>query len=167
MTMEQFRVIAKAMKTAYPRDNFIASPEALKLWYNFLGDLPYEILNVAAQKYIVTSKFPPTIAELRELAVQGEESDWGKGWEEVITAMRKYGSWHPKEALESMTATTREVVKRLGWQELCLSENQSVDRANFRMLYEQLSKKKTENAKLPPKLREQITKLQPMMLEEK
>lgn len=48
-----------------------------------------------------------------------------------------------------MDAITRECVKRLGWKDLCMSENQTADRANFRMIYEQVQRKKVEAAALP------------------
>lgn len=169
MTFEDFRTIALGMRTVYVKDNFLNSPEAVKIWYQLLGDLPYEVLNVAVQRYMTTKKYPPTIAELRGIAMElleGEQKDWGQGWEQVRTAIRKYGVYDPKGALESMDSITRQVVTRMGWSEICLSENQEVDRANFRMLYEQLSKKDAEVKQLPPKLQEQLQRLEVKMLEE-
>ena len=59
-----------------------------------------------------------------------------------------------------MDDITRQVVKRLGWKDLCESENLMQDRANFRIVYEQEQKRVSEKAMLPPKLKNQIEKLQ-------
>ena len=70
-----------------------------------------------------------------------------------------FGFYQQEEALASMDETTRKVVKRLGWKELCESENQMQDRANFRMVYEQEAQKRNEKAALPAGLKSQIKQL--------
>ena len=60
---------------------------------------------------------------------------------------------------DSMDEITRKTVKRLGWKELCESENQMQDRANFRMIYEQEAQDRNEVAALPAELRSEIQKL--------
>ena len=170
MTFDDFRTIALGMRTVYTKDNFLNSPEEVKIWYQLLGDLPYEVLNIAVQKYMTTERFPPTTADLRKITTELTEdvpSDWGHGWEQVRNAIRRYGTYDSKGALDSMDEVTRAVVTRMGWQEICLSENMEVDRANFRMIYEQLAKKETERMQLSPKLQEQLSKLQLMQEETK
>lgn len=54
-----------------------------------------------------------------------------------------------------MDAITRKCVKRLGFQNLCVSENITADRANFRMIYEQEQKAQKELRQLSPALQEQ------------
>jgi vacuolar-type H+-ATPase subunit E/Vma4 len=58
------------------------------------------------------------------------------------------------EALQSLDEITRKCVKRLGFQNLCTSENITADRANFRMIYEQESQRTKANNQLPAQLRE-------------
>ena len=82
----------------------------------------------------------------------------GEAWQEVLNAIRKYGSYQEKEALESMDETTRRVVNRLGFRNICTSEEIQVDRANFRMIYEQEVQREKQDAQIPPKLKELITK---------
>lgn len=175
MTFEDFKPIAMILKMVYQRDNFLNSPEAMKIWYQVLGDLSADSLGAAARKYVETKPSPPSPADLRQIAIElttDTPSDWGHGWEQVRNAIRRYGTYDPKGALDSMDEVTRAVVTRMGWQEICSSENMEVDRANFRMIYEQLAKKETERMQLSPKLQEQLSKLQLMqeetkMLEEK
>ena len=74
--------------------------------------------------------------------------------------MRLYGSYRLQEALDSMDDLTRKAVKRLGFKELCMSENIAVDRANFRMVFEQLANREYETEKLPLSLQNSIEDIQ-------
>ena len=162
MTFDEFKVLAKGMKSVYTRDNFLPDAESIKIWFSLLKDIPYEVLNVAIQKYMMTNKFAPTIADLRELstqAVQGQISDWGDGWEQVLRAIRRYGSYNAGAAIESMYDITRKCVERLGFREICMSENISVDRANFRMLYETMAQRHAEDRKLSLGVKTRLSQL--------
>ena len=52
-----------------------------------------------------------------------------------------------------MDDLTRQAVKRLGFKNLCLSDNMQADRANFRMIYEQLAERKEKDAQMPERLK--------------
>ena len=47
-------------------------------------------------------------------------------------------------ALASMDEVTAETVRRIGWQQICESENVDALRANFRMVYETMSRRAQE-----------------------
>lgn len=55
---------------------------------------------------------------------------------------------------------TRETVRRIGYDQLCHTENIEADRANFRMIFEQLESRKRTDEMIPAALQEFITKLQ-------
>lgn len=95
----------------------------------------------------------------------GTTPDWGNGWEQVENAIKIYGSYRQAEALESMDEITRDTVKRLGFYNLCMSENQTADRANFRMIYEQIAERKKRDKQIPESLRLTIQNM-PLMLGE-
>ena len=65
---EQFKILVKAMKAVYTKPEFIPDQDAFNVWYMMLRDLSYEILTNAVQKHMMTSPFPPTIADLRSSA---------------------------------------------------------------------------------------------------
>lgn len=156
MTKEQWALLVKVLKSAYPQyTNFLADQYSLELWYRALKDIPYEALNLAVQQQIMVSKYPPSIAELRA-SVSPKSIDWSEAWEEVKRAIRLHGSYNETKALDSMSETTREAVKRMGFKEICFSENEAVDRANFRMIYEQIAKRKEETAQLPEGLQARL-----------
>ena len=162
MEREQFKVLCKGMKAVYTQESFLPDADAFNIWFSLLGDLEYPVLNAAIQKYMLTNKFPPTIADLREIATSirsGDVPDWGEGWEKVLLAIRKFGTYRETEALASMDDITKTCVKRLGWRNICMSENINHDRANFRMIFEQLCERtKKENA-LPISLNNTIKQL--------
>lgn len=140
----------------------------MELWYKQLQDIPYNVAEVTLNKWVATNKWSPSIADIREQATiitQGAAKDWGDAWNEVLKAISYYGSYREDEALESLDETTRRVVKRLGFRNLCMSEEIQVDRANFRMIYEQQIERDKQDAQLPPKLKALISNM-PMLLEE-
>lgn len=158
MTKTEFAKMADAMKTYYPSANILPNKEAMQLWYEELKDMPYEVAAISLRKHVSTNKFPPTIAEIRSGAMEAieEPQDWARGWDQFRRAVRKYGYYRPEEAFASMDELTGDIVRRLGWTELCMSENMMQDRANFRMIYEQEQKRRKEKAVLPPNLQKQI-----------
>ena len=155
MTRDEFKILAKAIKAAYPNQNILPDSESMSIWYELLKDLDYMVAQAAVQKHMVSSKFPPTIADIREKSAglaKGYIPTWSEGWGQVVKAISRYGLYDRKGALESMDDITRTAVERMGFEELCRSENQSVDRANFRMIYEQIVEREQEVRKLPEHL---------------
>lgn len=163
MEREEFKILAKGMKAVYTQPSFLPDAEAFNVWFSLLQDLDYMVAQAAIQKYMLTNKKCPTIADIRELATSvsiGEKPLWSDGWEEVLMAIRKFGSYREEEALESMTETTRRTVQRLGFKNICMSENIMADRANFRMIYEQIADREHTAKQIPMKLNNLIESLQ-------
>lgn len=163
MDKREFAVWAMALKTYYPREQLLPNQQAMELWFRELQDIPADIADVVLRKWVSTNKWSPSIAEIREMAstvVNGEAQTWGEAWETVIRAIKKYGSYRPKEALESLDPVTRKCVESLGFRELCISENAMADRANFRMIYETMQKREQVNQQLALPLREAINMIQ-------
>ena len=65
-----------------------------------------------------------------------------KGKEVKGKAIGHCGMYQEKAAMESFNEITREVVKRLGFQNICLSENIVSDRARFAEIYQAIKKRK-------------------------
>jgi hypothetical protein len=58
--------------------------------------------------------------------------------------------------LESLPEAVRKTVQYIGWQELCLSEEPDVVRAQFMRMYQQVAERRQKEAVLPPALKEAI-----------
>lgn len=152
MDKKEFALFAAALKTYYPKESLLPNSQAMELWYRQLQDIPYSVAELALNKWVATSKWSPTIADLRESAVSvvnGEKPDWSEGWEQTIKAIKKYGSYNQAAALESLPPITRQTVERLGYMELCRSENTTPDRANFRTIFQEIAERKQKEAVLP------------------
>lgn len=163
MTENEWFQISGYLKSGYSGRQFLNDPADVEIWFRELKDLDAVKLTLAARKFVSTSKFPPTIAELREAAAEienGEMPAWEDGWQEIVRAIRKYGYYKPEEALDSMTPLTRQCAERLGFLNLCTSENLQVDRANFRMIYTELSERRRKEEQINPSLLDAIKKAQ-------
>ena len=169
MNKKEFSKIAAAINTYYPREKPFPNNEAAQLWFEEFKDYSYEDVVCALRRHVNTSKWCPTIAELKEaivLNVAGSK-DWGESWNECLRVISKYGQYQEEEALANMTPITRLVVKRIGYKELCRSEDKTLDRANFRKIYEQVTNNEYERAALPMSLQKQIASIGNLpMLEE-
>lgn len=163
MQVNEFATIASAIKAAWPNANIMPDKQSKEVWYTMLQDLDYAVCLNAIKQLMATNKFPPAIAEIRECCAKTtapEMADWGTGWGEVQKAIHNFGYCREEEALDSMSDLTRKCVRRLGWLNICTSENESADRANFRMMYEQEQKETLQMLQLPLQVREQREKIQ-------
>lgn len=144
VSKQEFATLVLAMQAMYGEE-FIGTEEAMDVWFALLHDLDYQILSKALQKHMLTNKFKPTVAELREIyadLICPAISDWSEGWEQVSKAIGHYGMYRTEEAMESFDEVTKEAVKRLGFQNICLSENIVADRARFAEIYQAIQQRK-------------------------
>jgi hypothetical protein len=129
------------------------------LWEKALSDITYDVAEKALLKVLSTSKFFPTIAEIREAATQltqPQQLDAMEAWGLVVNAIRRYGFYREKEALDSLPEEIADLVKQFTWRELCLNENPDTIRAQFRMAWETRTKRKKELDALPQEVRVMI-----------
>ena len=162
MDKREFSIFSMGLKTYFPKDNLLPTDNSMELWYRSLKDIPYRLAEVFLQKWVASEKWSPSIAEIRKGCaeiVTEETPDWAAGWSEVLKAVGRWGYMQEEQALESMTEITRMTVERLGWKNICMSENEVADRANFRNVYEQIAKKETERRQIPQVLEETIAKI--------
>ena len=171
MTGEEFKPISMGLKAAYTQNSFLPDAEAVRLWFRLLEDLPAETVRRAAYRHIALSRFPPSIAELREacLALQEPpEQDWSEGWTRVTPANGRYGRMGNAEAMAALKKAdplAAETAERLGWRLLCLSETPGADRAGFRSIYHTLQQRTREERRLPPGLQALPSEGRPAALE--
>lgn len=162
MDKKEFALFASALRTYYSKENLLPNSQAMELWFRQLMDIPYPVAEATLNKWVATNKWSPSIAEIRELAAEiqnGKLLDWGEAWEETCKAISRYGYYRPKEALASLSPLTRKTVERLGFTNLCLSENPTADRANFRQCYEIVAKREQEAQVLSLPLQQIIQQL--------
>lgn len=158
MTKGEVAQLLAVLAASYPR--FEVDDLKVRVWHEMLGDLDYAVASMAVKKLIMQNTFPPAIAEVRKAAMEimrPEQVTGSEAWGEVTRAIRNYGYYREAEALASMSPTTARVVRHMGWQDICMSEDPTgVLRGQFLKMYDQVFAREQEQQLLPEGLREQI-----------
>lgn len=162
MTEQEFSYFTAALKTYYPREGLFPNKQSMELWYKQLQDLDFKVAETALNKWVATNKWSPSIADIRQQAAEvanGELPDWSEGWKNLLSCISKYGMYRPAEAMESLDPITRRCVERLGYNYICMSDNITADRANFRMMYEAEAEREKHRQQLPELVQKQIAQI--------
>lgn len=109
------------------------------VYETMLADLDAEAATCAVKRLIASSKWMPTIAEIRSAVLEiteGPVRAAGDAWGDVREAIGTVGMNRYPRFADPVVARC---VDALGWTELCLSENAVADRARFIELYAQLA----------------------------
>lgn len=136
---------------------------AVKMWHIAMKDHDFKTVLLASEKYILTNKFPPTIADIREEVTKIKfptPEDGEQKWLEVLEAVKKYGSYNEPDALRSLDDITRQAVKSIGYRTICMSEKIGVERAHFFKVYNSITKKSHDENIIPERIVNQIMSLQ-------
>lgn len=165
MTVQETAKIVNALKIAYPRyaEQIQENKQGMISLFAFMfKDVPYEVVNCALQKFILESPYPPTVHDLYKEVMaftKPDIPDEDKAWYEVARAIRLYGYYRPEEAFGSMSEVVRDVVKAIGWSEICLSRNIELVREQFIRLYGTARQRKEQEMFMPSFLKRRIDKL--------
>lgn len=136
-------------------------------YVEMLSDIPPLLVAVAVQKLINSSKFMPSIAEIRQtvkslcvIAHQEGASDWTFAWQKLNKEIQRAGSYGHPEFDDPLLAET---VRRMGWLNICQTpvKDISILRAQFRQVYEQLVNQSDERKEYEMALR-QLTNNAPL-----
>lgn len=117
------------------------SEENADAYSYMLRDLDYPLARAAVQKLIATSKFLPSIAEIRAAALDEQNGPKRLGleaWGDVTSEIRRVGAYGAPEFADEIAA---ECVRQMGWRRLCHGTNDAADRARFVELYEGLTQR--------------------------
>lgn len=118
------------------------SEERMDFYVEMLKDIPAESLGKAVRQIIYTSKFLPSIAEIRSYAIDTvkvengtKEPDADEAWGEVQRAIRAVGYMKTPSFSNPVVA---DAVRSLGWQDICTTpaDDTGILRAQFRRAYE-------------------------------
>jgi len=160
MTKGEVAKLLVVLAASYPK--FEVDDVKVQVWHEMLGDLDYAVASMAVKKIIMQNTFPPAIAEVRKAAAEltnPENLTSSEAWGEVTRAIRNYGYYREGEALASMSPTTAQVVRYMGWREICLSEEPEILRAHFLKMYDQVAAREQEKQLLSPTMQTEIKKL--------
>ena len=162
---EQFKILVKAMKAVYTKPEFIPDQDAFNVWYMMLRDLSYEILTNAVQKHMMTSPFPPTIADLRSSAAQftpegsATELTELEAWEMVRRAISN-SNYNSDKEYEKLPALVQKAVGNPAnlreWAMMDIDTVNSVEQSHFIRAYRSVISREKDLQKLSPVMRQLI-----------
>ena len=142
------------MSASYP--NFVLRDDTTKVYMRLLADIPPEVLEAAALECITKSEFFPTVAKVREAAMnlmlnKAALPSAFEAWAEVCKEIRRVGyAGKP----EFSTPLIEKAVQGIGgWRYICLSEDGVADRARFFQGYDILMQRAEAQAKMLPEVR--------------
>lgn len=160
MTREDFKVIAATLKAAYTSESFMANQRVFDLWYSQLKDIDCETLKRAASAYIMTGHFPPTIADIRQIAynITAPADDIAaEEWSKLMRALGHAGGPEAADHWHALPETTKEIVgsyfEFVEWANMPTVDLMSVQRPMFIKRYEEKTKQKRQAGPLPGQLR--------------
>lgn len=159
MTDVEFAKIALLMKEIYPKENLFPTDHSQETWYQLLKDIPYQTINTALMKWSTVEKWSPSIAELRKMCYEVSAPSvlpWDEAWESVLQAVRNYGFNRRVEAMEKLNDLTRKAVAKVGWMQICHSEQIGIERASFREIYNAMANRQTKDGQTSPAVRKVI-----------
>lgn len=147
MTEIEAQQIVTVIAAAWPGQVSRLTPtqqtDQQRIYRRMLADLDYPVVNAAVERLIATSKFFPTIAEIREACVHTIEGDRRTGleaWGDVVRAMGRQGAYRvPGVDFFWRDPIVARCVSALSWAELCGSEFVAAERARFIDAYDRMA----------------------------
>lgn len=163
MTVDEFGQLAAAIKTYFPRDNMLPTNKAMDLWFDMLKDLTYESAYTALKKHVASSRFPPTIADIRDGATNftvPNELNEMEAWSLVSRAIRNsgYNSVEEFAKLPSLVQKAVGLPDQLRTWALDENYNEEVVSSNFIKCYRNELARQRELQKMPQNVRRLIEK---------
>ena len=155
--VKMFAVIA----SAYPSEKAFseAKEETVELWADMLSDIPNDVIAAALKAHIASSKFPPTIAEIRKWGLtltKPERMTEHEAWALVRKAISSYES---KAKFDALPPLLQEIVgahsQLRDWALLDVSEL-PVIASNFMRSYRAKVQYQRERESIPAAVRELI-----------
>ena len=120
---------------------------AINAWYEFFKDIPEIDFNRAIKNIISKCDFFPTISQVKREIADNQTQNFPSAedeWEKVIKAVHRYGTYRQKEALDSLKPYTRYITSHIGYQIICMSEDNTWNRKEFIDEYNHLKDKEKE-----------------------
>lgn len=173
MTREETAKLFAIIAATFPRDQaFIrADRTMLEAWTTMLSDIPFNVVQGAIQAQASISPFPPSISEIRKRAAEIVHPQMRMGadeaWEIARRIMKRIGcSPYPRSVSNADGTITRlyptdearavappevwTVMERMGYADMCRSENIDVVRGQFMRMWDAYSARQSEQSCLPP-----------------
>ena len=163
MTFKEFGQLADAIKTYFPKDNMLPTDTAMELWYDMLKDMDYKSAYIGLKNHVATSRFPPTIADIRNGTVisQPNELNEAEAWSLVSKAIRNSG-YNSAEEFAKLPPLVQKAVglpSQLRTWALDENFNEQLASSNFMKCYRNELARQREFQKMPKEVQNMIVKV--------
>ena len=96
MTFEEWMKMARHLKTVYTNDKFIPTKEIAEMWFEYLKDIEFVYVRMAVKYWVETSTYFPTIADIKNKALDYREDAMAK-YKELKEIFQTCHSWYPTD----------------------------------------------------------------------
>ena len=149
MTKQDFLEGMTILGIAYDKE---FTEEQVSVWYQMLGNYTKQEFKSAIQELITTEDYLPSIAKITKTIAKTKVNlpDAEDEWQDVLRAVRQFGSWNEEGALNSLEPYTRKIVKYIGFNRICMAtpEEQTWNKKEFIGEYNSLKDKVVEHIQL-------------------
>ena len=126
MSLEDFTLMFTYLTKAYNKE---VDKSQLKIWYDFFKIYPVEQFKSAIVQCINERSYFPTIADIKNYIVKQDNSQVNlkadEEWEKVREVAQRIGRYREEEALSYLEPITRNIVSRIGYQDVCNADEYS------------------------------------------
>lgn len=150
MTKADAARLVAIVVTAYPNYDKFRDAEAVKatvsLWAMMFANDDGGLVGLAVQKHIATNKWPPSVAEIRELMLELKAPDLippDKAWLAVSDLLYSQGQYNHGDLHRQLPPLVARAVESIGWGNLwemhrsyCVGGKPGMDRVAFMQQYE-------------------------------
>ena len=166
MTREDFLKAMAYMGAAYGKK---IPQEQVEVWFTFFAEEDPNIFRQAVSRAICKSKYLPSVAEIRtEIALVKYpvlSLNAAEEWDKVQTAVRRFGYYNAREAIESLDPFTARIVRMMGGiSSICQSDSGEWLRKEFIRLFNELYETQSTRLALSES---QLTKAEILSITEK
>lgn len=156
--------------TAYPNYDKFRDEQAVtatvNLWASMFAADDGRIVALALNKHIATSKWPPSVAELREIMLEIQRPDLippDKAWAAVSDLLHTVGEYNNGDLQHQLPPLVARAVETIGWGNLwemhrsyCVGGKPGMDRVAFVQQYGPMYEREKQRAMTPEGITAQI-----------
>ena len=160
INIEDFRQIIHVLTAAYPNSKLIPDEFTFNLWYTRLQDIPYLTLKRAANNYIMTNRYAPTIADMRTYAQDMDvafDMLAAQAWDQLLRALRMSYAPESEQVWKELPEITKQCVGGYStfraWGNTDTASLESVQRPMFIKRYEVYQSRERKELSVPEGLR--------------
>lgn len=140
-------------------------------WYECLGDLDYSLVKQAVKKTMTETKFIPTIAEVRQNAIEmitPQRKTGIEAWDDAYKIICR-GTTVTQEEFDNLEPNLKKFfgsVSQIRGYATSTDINMDVVRSNFLKSYETLEQRNKEQEIMLPETRQRLQELQNMAIKQ-